>query len=56
MTYVEVYSALWATNKARSRIVFVWVTRRTRQPRVVTSCENLTGYEDYRELALSALL
>ena len=27
--------------------MFVWVTRRTRQPRIITSCENLTGYHGY---------
>jgi len=38
--------------KACCRIVFVRVTRRTRWPRIVISCEILPGYEGYRDLAL----
>ena len=54
-TFVHYFiiSPLQLKTKVRSRVVFGRVTRRTRWPRVVGSCENLPGYpvyKDYRDL------
>ena len=38
-------------NKACSRLVFGQVTRRTRWPRIIGSCENLRGYPHTRYIA-----
>ena len=43
----------YIVTKACIRVVFGRVTRRTRWPRIVGSCENLPGYpvyKDYRDL------
>ena len=42
---------LWIVTKACSRLVFGRVTRRTRLPRVIGSCENVPGYTDTRYIA-----
>ena len=39
------------SSKACCRLVFGRVTRRTRLPRVIGSCENLPGYPDTRYIA-----
>ena len=53
MNYHHIVKIIGISTKARSRVVFGRVTRRTWWLRIVGSCENLPGYplyKDYRDL------
>ena len=52
--FIDLFSPRGTLTKTCSRLVFGQVTRRTRWPRIIGSCENLPGYPDTRYIATCA--